>query len=60
MKLEQSQRERRAKMEEVGENHVPKWFIKQNPKSNTWTFNETYWNQRIDPGFSKMNSIELW
>ena len=58
LNLEQAQRERRVQMEEIGQNHIPKWFIKEN--NANWTFNGNYWDQRQEPGFSNLDLIELW
>ena len=59
LNLEQAQRERRVQMEEIGQNHIPKWFIKEN--NANWTFNgNNYWDQRKEPGFSNLDLIELW
>ena len=49
---------RRVQMEEIGQNHIPKWFIKEN--NANWTFNGNYWDQRQEPGFSNLDLIELW
>ena len=58
LKLEQAQRERRGQMEEMGKIHEAKWFTKKN---NSWTFQESYWNQRNDPtGFENVNLLDLW
>jgi hypothetical protein len=58
LNLEQAQRERRVQMEENGQNHIPKWFIKE--QNANWTFNGNYWDKRQDPGFSNLDFIELW
>ena len=58
LKLEQAQRERRGQMEEMGKIHEAKWFTKKN---NSWTFQDSYWNQRNDPtGFENTNLLDLW
>ena len=45
-------------MEEMGKIHEAKWFTKKN---NSWTFQESYWNQRNDPtGFENVNLLDLW
>lgn len=60
LQLEQNQRERRQAMEQAGQQHVPQWFVREDPKSAQWTFKEEYWNTKEDPGFQDLQLMQLW
>ncbi len=45
-------------MEERSEAHKPKWFEKN--QKDQWTFNDKYWTERYEPGFSEIDLTELW
>uniref|UniRef100_A0A8C0VR48 Oxysterol-binding protein n=1 Tax=Cyanistes caeruleus TaxID=156563 RepID=A0A8C0VR48_CYACU len=53
-RIEELQRARRRYMEENGIEYVPKFF------KEAWVTNETYWELRKDPGFSKVDIPVLW
>ncbi|XP_037641390.1 oxysterol-binding protein-related protein 3 isoform X2 [Sebastes umbrosus] len=57
-RIEQLQRERRRVQEENNITHQPKFFRKS--KDDTWVSNNTYWEQRKDPGFTQIDSPMLW
>ncbi|PIO39184.1 hypothetical protein AB205_0183780 [Aquarana catesbeiana] len=57
-RIEQLQRERRRVLEENSLEHQPRFFRKSSDDS--WVTNGTYWQQRKDPGFSKMDCAVLW
>ncbi|XP_068431075.1 oxysterol-binding protein-related protein 3-like isoform X2 [Clinocottus analis] len=57
-RLEQLQRERRKVLLDNNMTHQPRFFKKSN--NDTWVSNNTYWELRRDPGFSKINSPVLW
>jgi len=55
LRLEQRQRERRARNEEAGgREHHPRWFAKESSGEGgeRWHFTGDYWRQREDPGFA--------
>ncbi|KAE8283530.1 Oxysterol-binding protein-related protein 6 [Larimichthys crocea] len=60
--VEEKQRERRKEMAKRGEEHVPRFFRKALDEAGreVWLTNDTYWNLRKDPGFSKTENLELW
>uniref|UniRef100_A0A452RC29 Oxysterol-binding protein n=1 Tax=Ursus americanus TaxID=9643 RepID=A0A452RC29_URSAM len=53
-RVEELQRSRRRYMEENNLEHIPKFF------KEAWVSNDTYWELRKDPGFSKVDSPVLW
>uniref|UniRef100_A0A8C5FLN0 Oxysterol-binding protein n=1 Tax=Gadus morhua TaxID=8049 RepID=A0A8C5FLN0_GADMO len=57
-RLEQLQRERRQVLQDNNLTHKPRFFRKS--KDDTWVTDNTYWEQRRDPGFSKMDFAPLW
>ncbi|XP_067467423.1 oxysterol-binding protein-related protein 3-like isoform X1 [Thunnus thynnus] len=57
-RLEQLQRERRKVLQDNNMTHQPRFFKKS--KDDTWVSSNTYWEQRRDPGFSKMDFPVLW
>lgn len=67
--LEQAQRERRTEMAELGEHHRARWFDRseenQDPDHSLgdqqiWFYNNTYWKKRQNPGFAKLELLQLW
>ncbi|KAF7647269.1 hypothetical protein LDENG_00174940 [Lucifuga dentata] len=57
-RIEQLQRERRKVLQENNMTHQPRFFKKS--KDDTWVSTNTYWEQRREPGFSKMDFPVLW
>ncbi|XP_039876630.1 oxysterol-binding protein-related protein 3-like isoform X1 [Simochromis diagramma] len=57
-RIEQLQRERRKVLQDNNMTHQPRFFKKS--KDDTWVSNNTYWDLRRDPGFSKMDFPVLW
>ncbi|KAM4569064.1 oxysterol-binding protein-related protein 3 [Fundulus diaphanus] len=57
-RIEQLQRDRRKVLEENNVTHQPKFFRKS--MEDTWVSNNTYWELRRDPGFSRMEFPTLW
>uniref|UniRef100_A0A669FCC3 Oxysterol-binding protein n=1 Tax=Oreochromis niloticus TaxID=8128 RepID=A0A669FCC3_ORENI len=57
-RIEQLQRERRKVLQDNNMTHQPRFFKKS--KDDTWLSNNTYWELRRDPGFSKMDFPVLW
>ncbi|XP_032436017.1 oxysterol-binding protein-related protein 3-like [Xiphophorus hellerii] len=57
-RIEQLQRERRRVLQDNSMIHQPRFFKKS--KDDTWVSNNTYWEQRRDPGFSKVDFPVLW
>ncbi|XP_014838453.1 PREDICTED: oxysterol-binding protein-related protein 3-like [Poecilia mexicana] len=57
-RIEQLQRERRRVLQDNSMIHQPRFFKKS--KDDTWVTNNTYWEQRRDPGFSKVDFPVLW
>ncbi|CAL8297568.1 unnamed protein product [Lota lota] len=57
-RLEQLQRERRQVLQDNNLTHKPCFFRKS--KDDTWVTNNTYWEQRRDPGFAKIDFPRLW
>uniref|UniRef100_A0A667X5W8 Oxysterol-binding protein n=1 Tax=Myripristis murdjan TaxID=586833 RepID=A0A667X5W8_9TELE len=58
-RIEQLQRERRKVLQDNNMTHQPRFF-KYASFYDTWVSNNTYWEQRRDPGFSKMDFPVLW
>jgi len=58
LQLENAQRERRKRREELGITHEPRWF--SNPRNDLWEYNGKYWELRERPGFSNMQFESLW
>uniref|UniRef100_A0A4X2LS81 Oxysterol-binding protein n=1 Tax=Vombatus ursinus TaxID=29139 RepID=A0A4X2LS81_VOMUR len=61
-RVEELQRSRRRYMEENHLEHIPKFFKKviDANQREAWVSNDTYWELRKDPGFSKVESPVLW
>ncbi|XP_077010402.1 oxysterol-binding protein-related protein 6 isoform X7 [Tamandua tetradactyla] len=61
-RVEELQRSRRRYMEENNLEHIPKFFKKviDANQREAWVSNDTYWEMRKDPGFSKVDSPVLW
>ncbi|XP_068924588.1 oxysterol-binding protein-related protein 6 isoform X1 [Petaurus breviceps papuanus] len=61
-RVEELQRSRRRYMEDNHLEHVPKFFKKviDANQREAWVSNDTYWELRKDPGFSKVESPVLW
>ncbi|XP_070587937.1 oxysterol-binding protein-related protein 6 isoform X2 [Erythrolamprus reginae] len=61
-RLEELQRCRRRYLEENNEEHEPKFFKKfiEANQREAWVSNDTYWELRKDPGFSKIETLTLW
>ncbi|XP_064018138.1 oxysterol-binding protein-related protein 6 isoform X4 [Pogoniulus pusillus] len=61
-RIEELQRSRRRYMEENGIEYVPKFFKKviDANQREAWVTNDTYWELRKDPGFSKVDIPVLW
>ncbi|XP_037549045.1 oxysterol-binding protein-related protein 3 [Nematolebias whitei] len=57
-RIEQLQRDRRKVLHDNHMTHQP-WFFKKS-KDDTWVSNNTYWELRKEPGFSKMDFPVLW
>ncbi|XP_054236702.1 oxysterol-binding protein-related protein 6 isoform X4 [Indicator indicator] len=62
LRIEELQRSRRRYMEENGIEYVPKFFKKviDANQREAWVTNDTYWELRKDPGFSKVDIPVLW
>ncbi|XP_056650035.1 oxysterol-binding protein-related protein 6 isoform X16 [Monodelphis domestica] len=62
LRVEELQRSRRRYMEENHLEHIPKFFKKviDANQREAWVSNDTYWELRKDPGFSKVESPVLW
>ncbi|XP_035214822.1 oxysterol-binding protein-related protein 3-like isoform X2 [Stegodyphus dumicola] len=61
--IEQSQRDRRKRREELGIEYVPMWFKKVylDDGKEQWMFTRKYWETRANPGFSNITFPEkLW
>uniref|UniRef100_A0A8C3ALR7 Oxysterol-binding protein n=1 Tax=Cyclopterus lumpus TaxID=8103 RepID=A0A8C3ALR7_CYCLU len=58
-RIEQLQRERRKVLEDNNMAHQPRFF-KYASNNDTWVSNNTYWELRRDPGFTKMDFPVLW
>ncbi|XP_009994487.1 PREDICTED: oxysterol-binding protein-related protein 6 isoform X4 [Chaetura pelagica] len=61
-RIEELQRGRRRYMEENGIEYMPKFFKKviDANQREAWVTNDTYWELRKDPGFSKVDIPVLW
>ncbi|KAM5152361.1 oxysterol-binding protein-related protein 6 isoform 2-T2 [Mantella aurantiaca] len=61
-RIEELQRTRRKYLEDNHIEYSPKYFRKVVDTHNkeTWVSNDTYWELRKDPGFSKVNLPVLW
>ncbi|XP_070788039.1 oxysterol-binding protein-related protein 6 isoform X2 [Pituophis catenifer annectens] len=61
-RIEELQRCRRRYLEENNIEHVPKFFKKviEANQREAWVSNDTYWELRKDPGFSKVETLKLW
>ncbi|CAH2305848.1 oxysterol-binding -related 6 isoform X8 [Pelobates cultripes] len=61
-RIEELQRTRRKMLEEDHSEYVPKYFrkITDAHQKETWISNDTYWELRKDPGFSKLDLPTLW
>uniref|UniRef100_A0A8C0EUG7 Oxysterol-binding protein n=1 Tax=Bubo bubo TaxID=30461 RepID=A0A8C0EUG7_BUBBB len=61
-RIEELQRGRRRYMEENSIEYVPKFFKKviDANQREAWVTNDTYWELRKDPGFSKVEIPVLW
>ncbi|XP_078537632.1 oxysterol-binding protein-related protein 6 isoform X1 [Lissotriton helveticus] len=61
-RIEELQRNRRKYMEENCEEYQPKYFKKviDAQQTESWVSNDTYWELRRDPGFSKLEMPVLW
>ncbi|XP_032080492.1 oxysterol-binding protein-related protein 6 isoform X4 [Thamnophis elegans] len=61
-RIEELQRCRRRYLEENNMEHIPKFFKKviEGNQREAWVSNDTYWELRKDPGFSKVETLELW
>uniref|UniRef100_A0A3Q0R041 Oxysterol-binding protein n=1 Tax=Amphilophus citrinellus TaxID=61819 RepID=A0A3Q0R041_AMPCI len=57
-RIERLQRERRKVLEDNSMTHQPRFFKKST--DDRWVSNNTYWELRKDPGFSKMDFPVLW
>ncbi|XP_033023327.1 oxysterol-binding protein-related protein 6 isoform X7 [Lacerta agilis] len=62
LRIEELQRSRRRYLEENNMEHVPKFFKKviDANQREAWVSNDTYWELRKDPGFSKVETLQLW
>ncbi|XP_076446701.1 oxysterol-binding protein-related protein 3-like isoform X2 [Babylonia areolata] len=60
-RLENHQRERRKKAEELGHDQSPLWFSKKTSGGKElYDYNGKYWEARKDPGFSKMSFVKIF
>ncbi|XP_050824947.1 oxysterol-binding protein-related protein 6 isoform X4 [Gopherus flavomarginatus] len=61
-RIEELQRSRRRNMEENNIEYKPKFFKKviDANQRESWVSNDTYWELRKDPGFSKVETPILW
>ncbi|XP_074856835.1 oxysterol-binding protein-related protein 6 isoform X2 [Carettochelys insculpta] len=61
-RIEELQRSRRRYMEESNIEYKPKFFKKvfDANQRESWVSNDTYWELRKDPGFSKVEMPILW
>ncbi|XP_062825200.1 oxysterol-binding protein-related protein 6 isoform X5 [Anolis carolinensis] len=61
-RIEELQRSRRRYLEENHMEHVPRFFKKviDANQREAWVSNDTYWELRKDPGFSKIETLKLW
>ncbi|XP_066542494.1 oxysterol-binding protein-related protein 6 isoform X3 [Hoplias malabaricus] len=61
-RIEDLQRARRKWHEENNTKHQPHFFKKvvDSNQRERWVSNNTYWELRKDPGFQKMENLQLW
>ncbi|CAJ0942332.1 unnamed protein product [Ranitomeya imitator] len=61
-RIEELQRTRRKYLEDNHIEYIPKYFRKVIDSHNKefWVSNDTYWEIRKDPGFSKVELPILW
>lgn len=60
-RLENQQRERRKKVEDLGREQGPMWFGKvMSDGKEVFEYNGKYWDARKDPGFTKMTFPKLF
>lgn len=57
-RIEQLQRDRRRVLQDNNMTHQPRFFKKSG--NDTWVSNNTYWEQRKEPGFTKIDFPVLW
>uniref|UniRef100_H3CUX8 Oxysterol-binding protein-related protein 3 n=1 Tax=Tetraodon nigroviridis TaxID=99883 RepID=H3CUX8_TETNG len=57
-RIEQLQRERRKVLQDNNMTHKPRFFKKSN--NDNWVSNNSYWDLRREPGFSKVDFPVLW
>ncbi|XP_072156647.1 oxysterol-binding protein-related protein 6 isoform X2 [Bemisia tabaci] len=60
LQLEQAQRDRRKRFEELGIHHEPKWFKRDEDNEESWDFTNKYWEVRKNPGFQNISLEALW
>ncbi|XP_014260176.1 oxysterol-binding protein-related protein 6-like isoform X2 [Cimex lectularius] len=62
LQLEQSQRERRKKLESEGQVYEPRWFRKttNEDKEEIWQYKGNYWDLRKNPGFVNLKIEPIW
>uniref|UniRef100_A0AAR5Q6X2 Oxysterol-binding protein n=1 Tax=Dendroctonus ponderosae TaxID=77166 RepID=A0AAR5Q6X2_DENPD len=58
LQLENAQRERRKRREELHHHYEPRWF--SNPGKDVWEYNGKYWELRDKPGFGNLQFESLW
>ncbi|XP_048341368.1 oxysterol-binding protein-related protein 6 isoform X2 [Sphaerodactylus townsendi] len=60
-RIEERQRTRRRYLEENNMEHIPKFFKKvfDANQREAWVSNDSYWELRKDPGFSKVETLVL-
>ncbi|KAI5107223.1 oxysterol-binding protein-related protein 6 isoform X3, partial [Silurus meridionalis] len=61
-RIEELQRARRKWHEESNTKHQPRFFKKTVDlnQRERWVSNNTYWELRKDPGFQKLENLQLW
>ncbi|XP_070185405.1 oxysterol-binding protein-related protein 3-like [Littorina saxatilis] len=60
-RLENSQRERRKKAEDMGHSHSANWFCKKTVDGKeVFEYNGKYWEARKDPGFQRMSFVKIY
>lgn len=61
-RIEELQRARRKWHEESNTKHQPRFFKKivDSNQREKWVSNNTYWELRKDPGFLKLENLQLW
>ncbi|XP_078712393.1 oxysterol-binding protein-related protein 6-like isoform X1 [Lampetra fluviatilis] len=62
LRIEEFQREKRRLMEDKNILYTPRFFRKNitHDSREEWLMNNTYWELRKDPGFSKIDNPVLW